>query len=76
MATEQESLAALDKLHQQLTAPKAPATSIPDLCAQYRQLKPLLQAALFAIGLIPNIGPKVVAAIKFLMSIADTACPA
>lgn len=76
MPDEKNSLEALDRVDEMLKQAKVESKSIPDLCNQYRALKPLLEGALFAIGLIPGIGPKIVAAIKFLMQIADAACPA
>lgn len=51
------------------------AGGIADLCKKYHQIKGTLELALKAVAKIPFIGAKVVKAIRFLMSVADFACP-
>ena len=74
MATQNhaEALKALDKIETIVTARSALAGE--DLCKTYAKIKPLLETALTLIGIIPVYGPKIVAAIKFLMALADKMC--
>lgn len=56
-------------------ASAAAAVSISDLCKKYNQIKGTLELALKAVEKIPFIGKKAAKAIRFLMSVADFACP-
>lgn len=74
MATKDytEPLRALDKIEKTVAGQKAGT----DVCATYAKIKPLLEAALPLIAAIPVYGPKIAAAIKFLMALADKVCAA
>ena len=50
-------------------------SNLSDLCKKYNQVKSTLELALKAVEKIPFIGQKVAKAIRFLMSVADFACP-
>ena len=46
-----------------------------DLCSKYRSIKPLLNMALPLVERVPLLGKKLADAVRFLMGIADMACP-
>lgn len=46
-----------------------------DICGTYKKVKPILLGLLPFLGLIPNIGKAIVAALKALMSALDSFCP-
>jgi len=86
MATEKEALAALNieeaealtalaNIESVVTAPRAEAVNVVDLCKQYTQIKPWLETALGLIEKVPIYGKKIAAAVCFLIQIADLACP-
>ena len=79
MTTESDALKALVAIEKRLaTSSKTRSAKGADLgaiCKQYKAVKPLLQVALPLVEKIPVYGPKIAAAIRFLMSIADAACP-
>lgn len=80
MATEKEMQAALDQIEGIVAASSAEAFAMPtaqSLCAQYEKIKKHLEIALPLIEkFIPIYGSKIAGAIRFLMTIADTVCPA
>jgi len=45
------------------------------VCQKYQTIKPLLLTALTLIDKIPLYGSKIATAIRFLMGMADMACP-
>jgi hypothetical protein len=51
------------------------AKSPKELCTIYNTVKPVLERALPLIELIPVYGRTVAQGIRFLMGIADSACP-
>jgi hypothetical protein len=78
MPTEQEALEALNQIESTLQEQEA-VRGIPDLgqlCEQYRNIKPLVEKALWLVEIIPIYGSKVAMAIRFLTKVADLACPA
>jgi hypothetical protein len=78
MATEQEGLEALNQiesvLQEQETVRGIP--SLDQVCEQYRNVRPLVEKALWLIELIPIYGGKISTTIRFLTKVADMACPA
>jgi hypothetical protein len=78
MATEQEGLEALNQiesvLQEQETVRGIP--SLDQMCAQYRDVRPLVDKSLWLIELIPVYGSKIAGTIRFLTKVADLACPA
>jgi len=77
MPTEQEALEALSQIERTLQVETV--RGMPDraeLCQQYKKVKPLVEKALGLIELIPVYGTKIAVATRFLMKVADLACPA
>ena len=74
-----EALRALEQIHSEVggTAGGATADALDrnQLCEQYRRIKPLLETAIRLVQAIPVYGPRIAAAIRFLMTIADQVCP-
>lgn len=72
-----EEQKALDQLDRELqTADRT--RGLPDigqLCEQYKRLKPTLEIVIRLVERIPVYGSKAAQAIRFLMGIADMACP-
>jgi hypothetical protein len=56
---------------------KKPKTlkGVPDVCATYKQVKPILAGVLPFLGFIPGVGPRIVNAISALMTGLDAFCP-
>jgi hypothetical protein len=78
MATDQEMLEALNQIEAAVTG-KAATAAGPDpaaICKQYRSIRNWLTMALPLVAAIPIYGSKISAAIGFLMTVADQACPA
>ena len=78
MPTEQEGLEALNQIESTLQAQEE-VRGLPDLgqlCAQYRNIKPSVEKALGLVEIIPIYGSKISLAIRFLLKVADVACPA
>jgi hypothetical protein len=71
---EAKGLAAVQHLDMELTVPQGLTAS--QLCVKYAQVKPTLEAAVAFLAYFPFIGKGAFAAIRFLMLIADQACPA
>lgn len=80
MATEKEMLAALDQIEGIVAESSMKALAIPtaqSLCVQYGKIRKYLEIALPLFEkFIPIYGSKIAGAIRFLMTIADTVCPA
>ena len=75
MTTENEGLEALDRIESIVTEPIIDeALNLGAVCGKYKKIKPLLTTALTFIGMIPVYGSKIAVAVRFLMSVADTAC--
>lgn len=72
--SEQEALTALEKITAELGKPRA--ADLGQLCATYRTIKPFLEGVLFLVAKIPVVGKNIVDAKRFLISVADLACPA
>lgn len=71
-----EALRALEQLDSHIGgASAADALDRNQMCEQYRRIKPLLNTAITLVQAIPVYGPRIAAAIRFLMGIADTVCP-
>jgi hypothetical protein len=78
MATQQEGLEALNQIDSMLQEQET-VRGIPNLtemCAQYQNIRPLVEKSLWAIELVPVYGSKIAGAIRFLTKVADLACPA
>jgi len=71
--SEEEALSALDRVSAELSKPKK--ADLASLCATYHTIKPFLSGVLWLVEKIPKIGGKIAGAIRFLMSVADVACP-
>ena len=56
--------------------PATAAMSLTDICAIYRDVRPILEAILPFLRLIPSIGDGVAAAITALVAVLDRLCPA
>lgn len=79
MSTEADALKALASIEKKLATSVqkkgAKGLDLGAICKQYKAIKPLLETALPLIEKIPVYGAKIAAAIRFLMKIADVACP-
>lgn len=73
---DQQFLSALDSIDKELSVPKPDGPIGADLCATYKKIRGFLESILPLIKLIPVWGDKLASAIKFLMTLADTVCPA
>jgi len=77
MSTDAQAMEALANIEREL----APAQrgqeklDLPNLCQQYKKVKALLEIALPFIERIPVYGQKIGVAVRFLMKMADIACP-
>ena len=69
MANQDMALAALARLDE--IAPREGAKGMGDICTQYKQIKPILKAAL---PYIKMISPRVAAVIETLMGLLDGLC--
>lgn len=67
-------LKALDNFEKYQKRIKASKTPV-DVCATYKQVKPILQYVLPFLSFIPGVGPRIVAAISALMAGLDAFCP-
>lgn len=65
---------ALDNFESKQKSLKASKTPV-DVCATYKQVKPILQGVLPFLSFIPGVGPRIVAAISALMAGLDAFCP-
>lgn len=72
--SEQDALKALDQITAELEKPRK--ADLGQVCATYKVIKPFLQGVLFLIEKIPVVGKKIAGAIRFLITVADLACPA
>jgi hypothetical protein len=78
-----EENAALDRIDAELAGTsvsaragaKAEALDIGDLCKKYQAIRSSLEILVKIVKKIPGIGGKIGAALEFLMSLADIACP-
>ncbi|MGH8018161.1 MAG: hypothetical protein ACREIA_07695 [Opitutaceae bacterium] len=70
--SEESALEALAKIEHIESAPRA--AGFPDVCREYRRIKPLLETILPFVSLIPVFGAKVVAAIRLLMRMLEQLC--
>ena len=78
-----EETAALDRIDAELKGSSMSATAgakeaaldVGDLCKKYRALRASLVILVTIVKKIPIYGGKIAAAIEFLMSLADMACP-
>jgi hypothetical protein len=77
MADDKAFLDAVDQADAQIGAQaESVGDDIKSACAQYQQMKPTIQTVVSGIEFIPGFGKKVGKIIRFLMSLADTACGA
>lgn len=80
MAIENEFSDALDQIDAIVSAPSiegadAAVVSGQSLCERYQKIRQFLLVILPVIDKVPVWGKKVSNAIRFLMNIADSACP-
>ncbi len=77
MSTDAKALEALDTIEREIGATERSLAGIDvsKLCEQYKNIKPMLQLALNLVDKIPIYGSKIASAIRFLMTLADAACP-
>lgn len=77
MTTDAKALEALDDIEREIGTTERGFESIDlgKLCEKYKNIKPMLQLALNLVDKIPVYGSKVAGAIRFLMTMADAACP-
>jgi hypothetical protein len=77
MATDAQALEAFDALERELTPREKGLESIDlkGLCDKYKSAKKYLEIVLPFIERIPVYGSKIGIAIRFLMKMADMACP-
>lgn len=76
---DRQFLSALDSIDAELSAASPQGLQDLDggqLCATYRKIRGFLQGIIPVIKLIPVWGGKLAAALTFLMTLADTVCPA
>ena len=77
MPKEHEGLEALNQIESTLQEEAVRGIpSLSDLCQQYKKVKPMVEKALGLIEIIPIYGTKIAVAMRFLMKVADVACPA
>lgn len=69
-------LAALDIIDEELSKPAIQDLNGNGLCATYKKIRGSLEAVLPVVKVIPVYGPKLAVAIQFLITLADTVCPA
>lgn len=74
--SDHKFLAALDSMDEELSKPFIQDLNGNGLCAIYKKIRGSLEAILPVVKVIPVYGPKLAAAIQFLMTVADTVCPA
>jgi hypothetical protein len=77
---DEEALRALDQIEEEIGPERmergvARELNLDELCEKYQKIKPWLSRALGLIEKIPVYGSKIALAIRFLMGIADVACP-
>ena len=76
-----EEIAALDNIEAELKgfSPRAKtmaaAEDVADLCKKYHAIRAYLLILIKIVEKIPVYGAKIAAALKFLMSLADSVCP-
>jgi hypothetical protein len=78
-----EEKAALDRIEAEVTGARtravggveASAFDLGDLCKKYQAIRGPLEILVKLVKKIPGIGAKIAAALEFLMSLADIACP-
>ncbi len=77
-----EETAALDRIEDELRgfSPRAKtmaaAEGVNDLCEKYHAIRSYLLILITIVKKIPVYGAKIATALEFLMSLADSACPA
>lgn len=78
MATDAEAMEALSNIDKELAARGMGAEALGpgELCQQYKKIKSWLLVALPLIERIPVYGQQIGTALRFLMKVADVACPA
>lgn len=79
MNEDRELVEALNQVERAIQPMPTTRGALPDfkaVCDNYRSIKPTLERALPLIEKIPVYGAKIVTAIKFLMAVANVACPA
>jgi hypothetical protein len=76
-----EETDALDRIDAELqsvstaTGAKAAALGVEDLCEKYHAIRKWLELLVEGLKKLPGPAKKIAAAIEFLMSLADIACP-
>ena len=82
MSDNKQLIDALDQIDAVIGKPELQAQqdavleiSLNDVCKQYKQIRTFLVSVLTLIELLPGYGKKLAGAIRFLMTIADSACP-
>lgn len=73
MSTDAQALEALTAIERELATTQEKLNV--NLCEQYKKVKSLLDVILPFIERIPVYGPKIGVAVRFLMKLADLACP-
>jgi len=72
---EKKALALLSKELPQLRRQGLKATpTAADICATYKKAKPVIEAAIFIVQMIPLYGKKIADVIHLLEDIVDTVC--
>ncbi len=74
MTTDAQALEAFDSIERELDA--TPKALNVNLCEQYQRIKKLIDLVLPLIERIPVYGSKIALVVRFLMKLADVACPA
>ena len=79
MTEDKELIEALSKVEQTVGHTRTTRGALPDfktVCENYRSVRPMLEKALPLIEKVPLYGGKIATAIRFLMAVANVACPA
>ncbi len=71
--TDQEGLEALEQFAS--AAAEAAPQDLGSICQKYRELKPTIERILRFVERIPVYGKRIADVIRFLMGVADIACP-
>lgn len=74
--SDQAFMSALDRIDAEVSKTAAKEVDGESLCATYRKIRAFLEQVIPFVKLIPVWGGKLAAALTFLMSLADTVCPA
>jgi hypothetical protein len=74
--SDQKFLSALNSIDKELSAATVASLDGSGLCEKYKKIRGFLESIIPVVKLVPVWGGKLAKAITFLMTLADTVCPA